>query len=84
VVNVLQGGFMELFMPSIGAVGLDAGTIGFFDDGNCPIAVTSVQDTARPAVRVALDHGVPPGKFAIAGDRVSFREAAQSSRPVSC
>ena len=90
-VNVLQGGFMELFAPGMGAIDLDAGTIGFFGDGNRPIEVTSVEDTARVAARVALDRGVPPGKFAFAGDRVSFREAGavvaartgRALRPVS-
>ena len=90
-VNVLQGGFMELFSPGMGAVDLDAGTIGFFGDGKRPVEVTSVEDTARLVARVALDRGVPPGKFAFAGDRVSFREAGaivaartgRALRPVS-
>ena len=74
-VNILQGGFMELFMPGMGAIDLDKGTIGFFGDGEQPIEVTSVEDTARMAARVALDRSVPAGKFAFAGDRVSFRQA---------
>lgn len=90
-VNVLQGGFMELFTPGMGAVDLDAGTVGFFGDGNRPIEVTSVEDTARLVARIALDRDVPPGKFAFAGDRVSFREAGaiiaartgRALRPVS-
>lgn len=76
-VNILQGGFMELFMPGMGAVDLDAGTIGFFGDGDRPIEVTSVEDTARMVARVALDRGVPAGKFAFAGDRISFRQAGE-------
>lgn len=74
-VNILQGGFMELFMPGMGAIDLEQGTIGFFGDGERPIEVTSVEDTARMAARVALDRSVPAGKFAFAGDRISFREA---------
>ena len=74
-VNILQGGFMELFMPGMGAIDLDKGTVGFFGDGNRPIDVTSVEDTARMTARVALDHTVPAGKFAFAGDQVSFRQA---------
>ena len=31
-VNILQGGFMELFMPGMGAVDLEKGTVGFFGD----------------------------------------------------
>ena len=90
-VNVLQGGFMELFAPGMGAVDLDAGTVGFFGDGHRPIEVTSVEDTARLVARIALDRDVPAGKFAFAGDRVSFRQAGailaartgRTLRPVS-
>lgn len=76
-VNVLQGGFMELFMPGMGAIDFDKGTTGFFGDGNRPIEVTSVEDTARMIAKVALDRSVPAGKFAFAGDRISFREASE-------
>ena len=76
-VNLLQGGFMELFMPGMGAIDLDKGTIGFFGDGERPIEVTSVEDTARMTASIALDRTVPAGKFAFAGDRISFREAGE-------
>ena len=76
-VNVLQGGFMDLFLPGMGAIDLDKGTVGFFGDGERPIEVTSVEDTARMVARVALDRDVPAGKFAFAGDRISFREAGE-------
>jgi hypothetical protein len=39
--------------------------------------VTSVEDTARMVARVALDRDVPAGKFAFAGDRISFRQAGE-------
>ena len=74
-VNVLQGGFMQLLTPGMGAIDLDRGTVGFFGDGERRIEVTSIEDTARMIARVALDRDVRPGKFAFAGDRVSFREA---------
>ena len=76
-VNVLQGGFMDLFLPGMGAIDLDKGTVGFFGDGERPVEVTSVEDTARMVARVALDRDVPAGKFAFAGDRISFREAGE-------
>ena len=76
-VNILQGGFMQLFMPGMGAIDLDKGTVGFFGDGNRPIDVTSVDDTAHMTARVALDRSVPAGKFAFAGDHVSFRKAGE-------
>ncbi len=74
-VNVLQGGFMDLFMPGMGAIDLDKGTVGFFGDGTRLVEVTSVEDTARMVARVSLDRDVPAGKFAFAGDRTSFRDA---------
>ena len=74
-VNVLQGGFMDMFLPGHGAIDLDAGTITFFGDGNLKVEVTSVEDTARMVAKVALDRSVPNGKFAFAGARISFREA---------
>ena len=76
-VHILQGGFMELFTPGMGAIDLDKGTVGFFGDGDRPIEVTSVEDTARMTARVALDRTVPAGKFAFAGDKISFREAGE-------
>ena len=86
-VNILQGAFMDVFLPGRGAIDLDAGTVGFFGDGNQLIEVTSVEDTARMVARVALDRSVPAGKFAFAGDRISFREAGeiiakQTGRPI--
>ena len=76
-VNVLQGAFMDMLLPGKGAIDLDKGTVGFFGDGHQPIEVTSVEDTARVVARVALDRGVPAGKFAVAGDRLSFRQARE-------
>ena len=76
-VNILQGAFMEVFMPGMGAIDLEKGTIGFFGDGERPIEVTSVEDTARMTARVALDRSVATGKFAFAGDRISFCEAGR-------
>ncbi len=86
-VNVLQGAFMGVFLPGMGAVNLEAGTISFFGDGERLIEVTSVEDTARMVAHVALDRDVPPGKFGFAGDRLSFREAgrvieAKTGRPI--
>lgn len=86
-VNILQGGFMDMFLPGHGAIDLEAGTISFFGDGNAKVEVTSVEDTARMVARVALDRDVPAGKFAFAGDRITFRQAgeiiaAATGRPI--
>jgi uncharacterized protein YbjT (DUF2867 family) len=77
-VNILQGAFMDMFLPGRGAIDLEAGTVGFFGDGNRPIELTSVEDTARMIARVALDRNIPPGKFAFAGDHISFRQAGET------
>ncbi len=76
-VNVLQGAFMEMFGPGAGAIDYDGGGVTFWGDGTQPIEVTSVEDTARMVARVALDRSVGVGKFAFAGDRVSFLDATR-------
>ena len=76
-VNILQGGFMDLFKPGNGAIDLEKGTVGFYGDGNQKVEITTVDDTAAMTARVALDRTVPAGKFAFAGDRISFREAGE-------
>lgn len=76
-VHVLQGGFMELFGPGMGTFDHEAGTVTYWGDGTQPIEVTSVEDTARMAARVALDRTVGSGKFAVAGDRISILGAAE-------
>jgi uncharacterized protein YbjT (DUF2867 family) len=87
-VNVLQGAFMDMFLPGKGAIDLEKGTIGFFGDGQMPIEVTSVEDTARMAAHIALDRTVKPGKFAFAGERITFRQAGEivaryAGRPIT-
>jgi uncharacterized protein YbjT (DUF2867 family) len=74
-IHVLQGGFMEMFGPGMGAIDDQAGTVSFWGNGSERFPVTSVRDTARMTAHVALDRSVPSGKFAFAGDHVSFLEA---------
>lgn len=76
-VNVLQGAFMDLFLPGRGTIDLGAGTVTFWGDGTQPIEATTVEDTARMTARVALDQNVASGKFAFAGDLISFQGAAE-------
>ena len=77
-IHVLQGAFMEMFGPGMGTVDCDAGVVTFWGDGTQVIETTSVEDTARMIARVAVDQTVKSGKFAIAGDRVSILDAAQT------
>jgi len=75
-IHMLQGAFMDLFGPGSPLVDYEKGMVTFWGDGSRPIEVTSVDDTARMTVRVALDRSVKSGKFAFAGDRLSFQQAA--------
>ncbi|KPC52311.1 NmrA-like family protein [Amantichitinum ursilacus] len=76
-IHILQGGFMDLFGPGSPLLDYDKGVVQFWGDGTQPVEITSVEDTARMTARVALDRTVPSGKFAFAGDYVSFLEAAE-------
>lgn len=76
-VHILNGAFMEMFRPGPGAIDYDAGVVSYWGDGTRPIEVTSVEDTARMAARVAVDESVPGGTFAFAGDQLSILDAAK-------
>jgi uncharacterized protein YbjT (DUF2867 family) len=76
-VHVLQGAFMELFGPGMGAFDHDAAAVTFWGEGTERFAVTSVADTARMVAHVALDRDVANGKFAFAGDQMSFLDATE-------
>jgi uncharacterized protein YbjT (DUF2867 family) len=76
-VNILQGGFMEMFGPKMGTFDHDAGTVTFWGDGHQVIDCTSVESTALMVAHVALDRKVGGGKFAFAGDRISILDAAK-------
>lgn len=75
-IHMLQGAFLDLFGPGSPLIDYKAGTVTFWGDGTQPIEATSVEDTARMAARVALDREVSNGKFAFAGDIISFQDAA--------
>ena len=46
---------MDMFLPGRGAIDLEKGTVGFYGDGNQPVEITTVDDTAAMTARVALD-----------------------------
>ena len=77
-VHVLQGAFMEMFLPGSGVIDYDAGVVSFWGDGTQRIDVTSVEDTARMVAHVALDPSVGSGTFAFAGDQLSFLAAVEA------
>lgn len=73
-VNVLMGAFAD-FMTMNGAVVSfddDAGVASFWGTGSERFEATSVEDTARFAARAALDLEIGAGKFAVAGELLSF------------
>lgn len=79
-IHVLQGGFMDLFGPGSPLVDYDNGVVSFWGDGTQPIEVTTVEDTARMTAHIALDRSLKSGKFAFAGDHVSFQQAADTAQ----
>lgn len=75
-INVLNGAFLEgVAMPgAVVAFDDDAVTATFWGSGDERFEATTIDDTARYTARVALDPDAEPGKFAIAGDRISFHD----------
>ena len=73
-VHILNGAFMDNFLHSSfgGVFDRDAGTATYWGDGSERFDATSVEDTARYAARAAIDPKLFSGKFAIAGERLSF------------
>ena len=73
-INILNGAFLDGFVSSNGAIDYDddAGVVTFWGTGNERFEGTSIDDTARIVARVALDPEAPAGKFAIAGQVLSF------------
>jgi uncharacterized protein YbjT (DUF2867 family) len=75
-VHVLNGAFMDMFLDPRAAAFLDdaEGVASFWGTGHERFEATTVDDTARYTSRAALDPTVPNGKFAVAGDHVSFQQ----------
>ena len=74
--HVLNGAFMEVFMaPFFGVFDLEHGTATHWGDGNTKLDLTTTDDTALYVAEAVLDHGLPDGKFPIAGDQLTMREA---------
>ena len=72
-VHVLNGAFLDGLVGG-GVVDFDdgAGVATFWGTGGERFEATTVDDTARYAARVAVDASVPPGKFAVAGQRLTY------------
>lgn len=75
-VNVLTGAFLDGAARPGALVVFDDedGTATFWGTGDEHFEATTIDDTARYTARAALDPDLPTGKFAVAGDRVSFNK----------
>ncbi len=84
-VHVLNGAFMDNFLQSqFGAIfDMALGTASYWGDGHQPFDATSVEDTARYTARAAIDRGLPNGKFAIAGEQLTFSGIIDAVEAVS-
>ena len=73
-VHVLNGAFLDTLATGGGIVNFDdeAGVASFWGTGEERFEATTVDDTARYAARVAVDESVPSGKFAVAGQQLSY------------
>lgn len=74
VVHVLNGGFMDMMLDprTAGVVDLDKGTATLWGTGDEPFNLTTVEDTARFAARVATDPGDVSGVRYVSGAETSF------------
>ena len=73
-VHVLNGAFLDTLVTGGGIVEFDdeAGVASFWGTGEERFDATTVDDTARYVARAAVDAAVPSGKFAVAGQQLSF------------
>ncbi len=73
--HVLNGVFMDVFLSPTSMFDRQHATARLWGSGHERFGATSVDDTARYAARAALDRSLPSGKFAVAGQVLSFEDA---------
>jgi nucleoside-diphosphate-sugar epimerase len=73
-VHILIGALLDTLATGGGIVEFDdaAGIAAFWGTGEERFDATTVDDTARYAARVSVDASVPSGKFAVAGQQLSY------------
>jgi uncharacterized protein YbjT (DUF2867 family) len=77
--HVLNGAFMEVFLAQFfGVFDLEKGTASYWGEGDQKMDVTTTDDTALYVAEAVLDRDLPDGKFEIAGDQVTIREAIEA------
>jgi uncharacterized protein YbjT (DUF2867 family) len=84
-VHILNGAFMDNFLHSQfgGVFDMAQGTASYWGDGQDLFDATSVEDTARFTARAAVDRGLSNGKFAIAGEQLTFSAIIDAVETVS-
>jgi len=83
-VHVLNGAFMdEFFASSCPLIDVKNKVARFWGEGDERFDVTSVEDTARYAAKAAIDRSLPSGKFAVAGQHISFQEIVDTVERVT-
>lgn len=85
VLHVLQGAFLDQMLDprNTGLIDLERGVVRFWGTGDEPIDMTTVEDTARFAARVATDPDAAPGVHAVSGARVTFAGVAREIEAVT-
>lgn len=84
-VNVLNGAFLDGVAAPGAVIALDddEGTATFWGSGDERFEATTIDDSARYAARAALDRELPPGKFAVAAQTVSFNDILAATERAS-
>ena len=84
-INVLNGAFMDNFLHSQfgGVFDMALGTASYWGTGHETFDATSIEDTARYTARAALDRNLRNGKFAIAGEQLTFSAIIDAVERVS-
>lgn len=77
-VNVLNGVFMDLFVAPNPIFNLKTRIARTWGMGNERFEATSIEDVARYTAKAALDRDLPNGKFAIAGQVISFDDVSEA------
>ena len=80
-VHILNGAFLDTLATGGGIVEFDdeAGIATFWGNGEEHFDATTVDDTARYTARVAVDPTVSSGKFAVAGQQLSFGDIVEEA-----
>ncbi len=77
-VNVLNGVFMDLFVAPNPMFNLKTHIARTWGNGNERFEATSIEDVARYTAKAALDRDLPNGKFAIAGQIISYDDVSEA------